>query len=365
MLFRLSLLCILFIPFTTFAGPIIRSGDFVSVDSEQELKGDFYAFSPSITISGTAENDAYLAGKEVTVNAPIQGDLSVIAETIQIHGDIGDDARAIGREVVIANNIKGDVVVMGGSLNILSTATVEGDILFMGGELMVEGDVNGSIHGKAETARFNGQIGGDLDMETESAITLGNKAKVLGNVTYMSGEDIVRAQGAEIVGNIQKEETGTQASPFFGVFLLYAGAIFFAVLFLFLLQRRRIEQFIASVTYSPGILGIIGLGIFFIVPFVGFLLMVSIIGMIVGIILLTMYVFLLGLSIMSAGILIGYSLQRVLTKKTSVTMKTILLGTLLFILLGFIPVIGPLLMGAAVLVMLGALSVGFYRLLKP
>lgn len=53
---------LIFVPFSAFAGPIIRTGESVSIDATQSLKGDFYGFGSSVILSGDSENDAYIAG---------------------------------------------------------------------------------------------------------------------------------------------------------------------------------------------------------------------------------------------------------------------------------------------------------------
>jgi hypothetical protein len=356
-------LALLLVPAAAFAGPILRSGETISVDAEQVLKGDFYGFSPEVTISGTGENDAYVAGGSVTVNAPIGQDLSVLAGTAQIHGDIGDDLRVVGGGVVLANEVKGDVAVAAGSLVILSTAKVAGDVLFLGGKLTIEGDVAGSVHGTANEARFNSEVGGDVDIVTQAPLIFGDKAVVLGNVIYASGNDLVRATGAEIVGSIQKIGDGTEKEGFNfpQLFLLEVSMLLFAALTIFFIQKGCLQRFAESVAYSPGILGLAGLGIFFFVPFVGGLLLLSVLGSVLGIVILLGYAMLLIAAFVGAGIMLGYFLQRILLKKTQLTIRTVIGGVILFSLLGFIPAIGGILVFACVIVMLGLLGNAIYR----
>lgn len=92
----ISLFVLVCLPVFVEAGPIIRSGESVSIDADQVLKGDFYAGGASVSISGRAENDVYLAGGTVTVNAPVAEDLVVLGGVVQVHGEVTDDIRVAG-----------------------------------------------------------------------------------------------------------------------------------------------------------------------------------------------------------------------------------------------------------------------------
>ncbi len=361
----LALTVVLLTPLSTYAGPIIRSGESISIDSTQVVKGDFYGLAPTVTISGTAENDAYIAGGTVTINAPIQEDLTIVAGTAQIHGDVGDDLRVIGGEVILAKPVKGDVVVLGGTLTILSTAQVDGDILFMGGSLVVEGNVTGNIHGSADTVRINAEVGGDIMLNVSSLFTLGDRAKVLGAITYESRSDLVRAQDAEVIGDIRKTEVHIDTgSNFLNMYLFELGILLFTASMLYLIGRGRVRQVVYLSMQTPAISGLIGLGLFVLVPFIGMVLMVSLLGLLVGSLIFFLYFNFLILSTVLAGVSLGCYFEKIVMKSTALTFRTICIGIFLFTLIGFIPYIGGLLMFATVMIVLGALGQTFYTTLR-
>ena len=354
------------IPNVAHAGPIIRTGEIISVDAGQKLMGDFYGFSPTITISGAAENDVYLGGGTITINAPISQDLSTIGGYVQVHGDVGDDLRVIGGDVTIAKAVHGDVVVLGGTLNILSTATIDGDILFLGGELNIEGVVAGSIHGTAERVRINNEVGGDISLTAKNLFTLGDNAKVLGGITYESNNDIVRAQNAAVTGGIRRTDIPvTSQNSVVSVFILQALVLLFAALTLYVIGGGRMRGIVSRSCEKPGVSGLIGLGVFLVLPLVSLILMVSVIGTLIGIILFALYVLALIFSVILSGIVLGTYAQKFLFKKTAITLMTVTGGVVLLCILGFVPYVGGLLVFACTLISLGGISMVFYRALRP
>jgi hypothetical protein len=349
-------------PSITHAGPIIRSGEELSIDATQVLQGDFYGLSPTITLSGAAENDVYLGGGTITVNAPVAEDLVVVGGTVQIHGDVADDVRVLGGEVVIGKSVKGDVAVFGGKLTVLSTASVEGDILFFGGELVVEGPVSGSIHGRSDSIRINADIGGDVLVIAHTDFTLGDKAQVAGDVIYTSAIQLGRAQNAVVQGEIQKRElevvtsqSGLQMYMFLGLTLLFtACSVFF-------LARSRVQQLMRVSRERLGIHGLIGLGIFFVVPFISTVFIVSVVGSLFGVVLLALYVTLLLLALVLSSVLLGYYIQSYFFKRDEISLSTVIIGVFAFCIVAVIPYVGGLGVFACITVLLGSIGTSLYN----
>lgn len=364
-LVKVSIILAIFSPAFVQAGPIFRSGESISIDATQVLKGDFYGFSPVVTLSGSAENDVLIGGGTVTINAPVAGDLTVVGGVVQVHGDIGDDLRIIGGEVTLAKEVVGDVVVLGGTLTILSTATVKGDVLFMGGDLTIEGEVVGGIHATAETVRINSEIGGDVSLKVATIFTAGDRTNVLGNVQYESASEMIRAQDAIIVGDVRKTDSIQEAGlNVFKQLLLNISLLFFAVLTIYLTLRKYVERIVSISIGAPGVSGLIGLGVFILLPFVSVLLLVSVLGSSIGVILFALYIILCIFALLGAGILLGVYIQKLLTKKTNITLGTVVLGLISFSILCFIPVIGWFIVFGLIMIVLGGLSTALYQAIR-
>ncbi|HEU4677750.1 MAG TPA: hypothetical protein VFS75_03490 [Candidatus Paceibacterota bacterium] len=348
------------------AGPIIRTGENISIDAAQVLSGDFYGFAPSVTVSGDAKDDAYVAGGTVTVNAPIGSDLAALGGTVQVHGDVGDDLRVVAGDVTLGKSVKGDVVVLGGKLTVLSTASVGGDVIFMGGDLTVEGPVAGSVHGSAETARINAKVGGDVSLETKSNLTLGDNADIAGDVSYESESELTRAQNAHVGGSVHRSDVQPKDVPA-SVARTYLAGVFmlvFATMSLYFVGRAKVARVVEVASTSLGQSGLIGIASLILVPFVSSILIVSVIGGVLGVALFVAYLTALIGSLLTAGVLVGHYVGVHVLKRPPFSLPAAFLGSVLFALLPLVPYVGGLAAFALAMVTFGAFMTLVYRAIR-
>ncbi len=361
----LSIFGVLLTPFFVSAGPIVRGGESISVDASQTLEGDFYGFASTVIISGSAVEDVYVGGRTVTVNAPIQKDLTVVGGSVQVHGEVGDDLRIAGGDVVLATPVKGDVVVVGGSLTILSTASVGGDVLFWGGALVIDGAVQGSVHGSAEDVRINAMIAGGVEYSASQSFALGDKAYIKEDIAYTGYSDIARAQGAVVEGDVQHIDAPFEdTKSLLKMYLIVLGLIVFSVSATYLLARNIFERLATKPLATFGGYGLIGLAVLVLTPFVISVLIVSVIGILVGVMVLMGYVALLISSVILSIMIIGYTAQKALFKKSVFTLYTLLLGSCVFLSVLYIPMIGPFIVFGLSVVSFGIMVQSLYNALR-
>lgn len=350
------------VPHVSYGETVIRSGNLVAVEADQQLEGDFYGFGRDVSISGTAKEDVYVAGMAITLNAPIGGDLVVAGGNVQVHGAVKDDVRIMGGDVVIAESVGGDVVVLGGTLTILSTATVGGDVLFISGTVNVNGAVTGSIVGTGEDVRIDSSVGGNVRVQSAQELTLGNRADIGGYVRYTSAHELNRAQNAVVAGAVQREKVAAPAATeTFRIISLGMLMVLFTALTLFLLARPLLLNVVDQAATRYGMHGLVGFAVMLSMPLLAIVLLASVIGVMVGVTLLVSYLPLLIIAWIVAGIMFGAYLQRSLFKKHTVTLLTVVFGTLLFNALIIIPFIGPVVMLACFFIALGAMVTTAYQ----
>jgi hypothetical protein len=346
-------------------GPVIRSGESVSVEASQVLEGDFYAFGQDIVISGSAERDIYSLGGSVTINGPVGEDLTVIGANVQVHGKVEDDIRVMGGKVTIAEPVTDDLVVIAESVHILSTASVGGDFIFFGSEVTIDGPVIGAVYGTAGNIRIDARVGGDVSVRTGQSFTLGDKADVGGGITYQSPFELTRGQNAVVSGTITRDDIvhadeggGAQELIIFLLVLIFSGLTIFFIL------RTKTGHFIQSVTDGYGRLGLIGLGMLLALPIVAVILMASVVGSLVGLTLFLAYFLMIFGALMSLPVLFGAFFQRLIRLGNTITVFTIILGVFVLIGLLFIPLLGGFMLFLGFLVTVGYMCTELYRIIK-
>jgi hypothetical protein len=350
------------IPIAVHAGPVIRTGDTVTLTDNQTVGGDLYLFGGVVSSLAAISDDVYVVGGGVTIDGSVGSDLSLLGGTADVQGPVGDDIRIIGGRVTIGDNVAGDVAIFGGEVTILPRANITGDILFYGGSLDVEGSVHGSILAKGERIRINGPVDGSINATAFTSLTFGANARVLGSVTYLSPHEMVRALDSEIVGAISHPEsalfsaTSKDKSSLLVIFLV----LLFTSLVVRFLFGHRIDELLEHTVRAYGLHGVLGLGVLIAIPLIITLLFVSVIGFVLGLATLFIFLALVMTGTALAPIFVGALLSRIIHKKTSYTLWWAVLGAVMLFILAHIPYVGFIALPVVVCMVIGGLATRVY-----
>ena len=362
---QLLLFLFLLLPQTTEAETVLRVGNNISVEENQIVDGDYYVSAGLIgktVMSGTVSGDMSAFGASTIINGDIGSDALIFSGISQLHASVTDDVRIVGGEVTIAGDVGGDVFVIANTLSILSTARVGGDVFFFGGDAVIEGDVEGSILGKAQSFDINAHVGKNVDVVAYSKIEFRDNTNIDGFVRYTSFTPLLRSQGAVISGEIQKSDfSKTTINEHSRKVVTSIFIVLFAILSLYLLAKREIEIVIKSIeeSYFPDFLT--GLAIVFLGPIIAIVLMVTVLGLFVGIIVATILVLLYILGFLLTSVVLGVFTLRFFYKNASVSLASIILGVIIAQLLTFVPVIGILILFVVYIATVGALARRIYQ----
>ena len=350
------------LPLIASAETVVRTGGSVSVGVNQVVENDFYAAGSSVSSSGEIREDMYVVAGTVTINGKIGQDLTVFGGTVQVHAPVGDDVRVVGGQTVIAGEVGGDLFVIGGMLKVLSSAKIGGNIYFYGGEAEIEGEVVGSVMGRADSFMVDAGVGGGIDVV--GSLTLADRAAVTGDVRYDSFYDLSRAQGATVEGSITRgalTEEGNRAGNF-SLFIMMAW--FFTTLCFFLFFRNQLEEFWHGLRKHGARSGLIGLSTLIIAPILSVILIVTLLGAWLGLMVLSLFGLLLILSLVLVPVVIGRYVMTLVGRKGPLDLAAALAGIATVFLLCYIPVIGKFIIFATVAVILGGLLSAAYRQFK-
>lgn len=333
---------------------VLRAGESVSIANDQVVPGDFYALSGEVSHSGLVEGDLHAAAGSFTQNGEVQGDVGIIGGSVQMHAPVGDDVRVLGGDVTIASDVAGDVVVLGGVLKILSTAHVAGDIMFFGGDLEVLGPVDGSVLGTAEVVRIDSVVGQSVDVNA-GQLSLGDRAEVMGDVRYTSGQPLARGQNAVVLGEIVENKMPAEVAVSYENYLVSFIVILAAALILQLVFRTQLMRALPLLSSSIGISGVIGMATLVLTPALIASALLSVIGLSIGAILLFLFLLLLFTAIPLTSIVIGAFVGRALQKEPTLNVLYTVIGAVLLHVLFLVPFFGPVIIFVSFFVTLGIL----------
>ncbi len=354
--FLLTIVSLTTFPYVADARSVVRSGERVSVAEDQLIEGDFYVAGSVVNLSGEVSDDLLTAAGTITINGAIGGDALVIAPTVDVHGTVGDDLRIVGGTVIIAEPVLGDVFVFGGSVEILSTASIAGDLIVFASEVEVNGQVDGNILGQVNVLRIDAPVKGMVDV-TVGALTVGDKAMIGGDLKYTSTLELTRAQNATVGGQtLRNDPVFEPAKVGIESFLLPLLTLLFSVALWYLLAKRMLNRVVTR-ALAPSVRPVMtGTIVMLLAPFAISVLLVSVLGLLAGMVLLFGYILFLILALIASSAVMGQLVISTIKKGTNqVTLTSLIIGSVLLAGCFVVPVVGPIVLIGFLLLTFGSI----------
>jgi len=349
---------------------------------------DLYIGATEIYINGTVKGDLFAAASHIEIgpNGVVEGDLWAMAAGIVIHGRVLDDLRAAGSGVELTGTVADDAFFAAGSgqttfptgvssqattggLNV--TGEIGGDIYVVAGEGDISGAVEGDFFGALGVLDLSGTIGGNADIQA-GEFSVSDAARIGGELTYSTPEQ--RQLPAGVARDIQFEappesesQGGTIVGAIFGwIFRTIATGIGVAILGWLLMRFRpnilvRPAAAIQSNPVETGLYGLLAAVVLIFIPIASLILIAftwAFWGALPGI---AMFIFLVASSALVwflSPLLTGYWLGEKIGQRLDGEYSPLLLlliGALLIVVLGRIPVLGWLVYLLSFLLALGGL----------
>lgn len=347
-----------------------------SLQSGEQVRDDLYLGAGSIVTSGEVQGDISGIAGSVLVTGSVTEDANFVGGSVDVLGAVQDDVRVIAGQTKIGGEVSEDVLVVGGMAHILPDANVGGDLVVFGGSVIVDGAVQGDVRAFGGSVALNGEIAGDTQVQANDSFTIGDGAMLQGDLAYTAKKEVQIPEGAEIAGTVDFTKLPFQGDEVPAGFLAllavpFIGAFFFAKLVAVLVATlaavlifRRFSESVTRLSTEryARTLGI-GLITMIVVPVAALIMLISIIGMFVGIAALAAYVLLLLLAKVYAGVVLGALLARWRKQEQLANWKWALLGVVLLEVIALLPIVGWVIALLIYLVALGAIALMTYRLL--
>ena len=330
--------------------------------------GNLYVAAGTVTVGSETEGDVLAAGGTVSITGYVHGDVLAAGGNVQILGPVDGDVRVIGGQVTLNQRIQGDLVVAGGTVHLLPSAWVDGDVHVAGGQVIMDGNIRGSLVAAAGTAIVNGTVLHDVTGRY-GRLSFGPTADIGGNLIYRATTEATVADGAHIAGTTMFTAVGQWSAPgvawprvlwgtLIGIFtlglLMYLGA---AALVVWRFRRQSIDVMQEAVDdWWPSVGR--GLAYTILIPLSAILLLVSIIGVLPGVVLWLAFFILWIIAKVLTGIFLG-SLAVMAAKKTRVvrvSWGSALGGIVLYEIVSLIPIVGWVVTVVLMLALFGVMA---------
>jgi cytoskeletal protein CcmA (bactofilin family) len=328
------------------------------------VNGDHFAAGNAVAVKEEIPGDLYAAGSDILIQGGTGGDLLAAGRNIDVGSDIGGSIRAAGAQVTVRGEVGRNATIAGQQLIITPEALITGNAYLGGATVSVAGRVEGDLKAGGSAVVIGGQIDRDVQVSAERVQVLPG-AVIGGNLVYASNNPAEISPDAQIRGTVtQIPVAPKKAEPSAGAriwqALLSLIALLVAALVLVLLLPRSLRQVAATVRTQPWLC--LGLGFAGLVapPFLAVILFITVVGLLLGGIVLAGYLafvaagFLLGKIVI--GLLVGGLILRAVQKQDRASaIWSVLLGAALLKLVSYIPFVGWLITLLAAVLTLGAL----------
>jgi cytoskeletal protein CcmA (bactofilin family) len=248
-------------------------------------------------------------------------------------------------------------IVISGPLKVDRTETVK-DVVVVDGDILIRGTVHGDVVAVNGDVTIRGRVTGDVATVAGTA-TLGRRARIGGDLTYFDHKPVIAA-GAKVSGKTKKYDTGKLTGPLgvaaIGFWLAVSLSLLVLGLLLLLLAPRAGEAVATTARTRVGASIGVGILVFILLPILGVLACLTILGIPFGVGLLAALFPLYAIAYATTAFVVG----RLILK--SARIPAFLVGLVILRLLALIPFAGGLIALLAIILGLGVLFMTLFRL---
>jgi hypothetical protein len=341
--------------------------------SERQMGADRFFSGGLLTVNHAVDGDLIAAGGNLDVDAPVGGDALVVGGNLRFGSDVGQSIYALGGQVKIVAKVGRNVRVAGGQVDIGPNAQVAGNLTTAGGQVNVNGKVAGYVQVAGGRVVIDAPVGGDV-VTASGQVELGPNARIAGKLRYRSAEDLKRDPAAQVAGGVERLPLSVGQEPRWrshrrfligGAGVLWTLGIMVLATVLLVALPAFYDRVTQTLRTRPGMSVLSGFVLLVCAPLAALILLISIVGLPLGLITMALYFAALLVGYASGGIAVGnWALGRFRPDRSTRLgwrIGAAVLALLLIALLRWIPGVGPLAGFAALLAGLGAMLLQFQR----
>ena len=358
---RLGLVALTALAVTMLAGCGAQPGDRNAPARITRLGDDLLGTGGEVRVAESVAGDVMLSGGDLTFTGTAGGSLLAAGGNQRIGGTITESVRAAGGNIVVAATVARNVTAAGGNIVVDSGAAITRNVYLAGGTVRLRGQVGGALTAVAGETVIDGRVDGDVQV-SGGQLRVGPNARIAGTLRHRVPSGKVTIDSASRING------GIVAVPVAGgggvarmlriIWLagfLVAGAVVVA------LFPRLASSAAASVRERTGASTAFGVVWLVGVPIMVVAAAVTIIGIPLAGVLVAAYMILLYLGRAAVAVWLGdLIMRRWRSTSTAAPVLSFLIGGVLVVLLGLIPVLGSLIGLAIMVIGAGAVLVALW-----
>ena len=318
----------------------------IAIPVEAKEINDFYATSDdNIKLQDTVNGDSAIAGNIIDMAGNIDGIGFIAGQTINIKGNL-EYGFIAGQNITINGNITKNIYAAGQTITFTKDASIGRDIFLAADTITLNGNLERNINISASKVIIeNGTtINGNINIDT-SEIIIKDNVKIEGTLKYNNtaketiskNAQIAKTQTYKTTDNNQINTTEILQS------ILNMVVVFLCITILVPQTIDKTEKIYNN--KKTNYLKNIGIGFLLLIciPLISILLLVSNIGVYLGLIIAGLYLIALYISFIISGFILGNLLLKKLMNLNTNKYLSGIIGIILLKLLMLIPVLGTIL----------------------
>lgn len=340
----------------------------------RRLGDDLFVVGGSATIARPVTGDLIMAGGSFDIDDSVAGDVLALGGRLRIGAEVGQSVLAAAGQLTVNRRIGRNLRIVGAHVDIGPNGHVDGNFIGAGGRVILSGKVAGYLKLAAGSVLIDGIVDGDASI-TARDIELGPNARIGGALRYRSSEPLRRDPLAQVVGPVERQAAPPVAapqavapaepeSPWRGLAARAGWALGLALIAGLLLAALpgTTAGISRALRERPGLSLVLGFAFVVCAPVAALILLITLIGLPLGLLAMVLYAALLPLGYITAAIALGdWALVRWQPQRAdrrAARIAAVALVLLVLLLLGRVPGVGTAL---AVLVLLAGVGAMMLR----
>ncbi len=343
-------------------GAEYRAGESVYINEKDTVTTDLFASAQYVEINGPVLDDVYAACQEIIVNNEVGDDLLAFCQRVTVRGHVKDMALCFAEKITIDNTVDGDVLAMGSEVHLTKNAHIKGDLYIGCGKFYFNGGrIDGKISGGCGRVFLNGKVAKDVTLSVNN-IEFGENYNA-GEGTSLTLcnplDDNLKNKPADLEITIKPQKYFYQSMFFIWSFIA-ALVVGLLMITLFKDFSRNINLFAREKVLKNGAIGSV---LLIIVPTIIIIMTVLIITIPLALMLSAVYLFLLYISTIISGFILGCYIMDFIKKngKPAKLFLSLLIGLIIIFLIVETPYIGWFFSFVSISFGMGTLVMYFYR----
>lgn len=279
------------------------------------IDDDLYAAGGEVRIDGSIAGAAALAAGSADVSGDVGGDLILAGGRVALEGGVGDDLRVAGGNVRVTGFVTDQAAIAGGSVTVGPGSAIGGRTWIAGGDVEMAGQIGDDLQVAAGTVSIAGRVVGDVEVAARE-IRVEPGAVIGGDLVWRSDQPPQIAEDAQILGEVraagedvaESDEADAVPGPDGGWAVGLAVAA--AGLILLWLAPRLAARADAVFRAAPFRTLLLGVASIILTPIAAAILFVTVLGWLLGLVVLAGYVFAVLLSGLVGLLIVTLILRR-------------------------------------------------------